>query len=121
MKPSDELEQLLKNLHLNRILDIYSEQLSSAEKEDVSYSEFLTRLLRASIIIVKRPHWRGGSSAPTCPRTGRWPASPSHVSPESTASRSTPWPSWTSSPKRRTWCWSGRPVWAKLDWRRACC
>jgi len=47
MKPSDELEQLLKSLHLNRILDIYSEQLSAAEKEDVSYSEFLTRLLRA--------------------------------------------------------------------------
>jgi hypothetical protein len=38
MKPSDELEQLLKNLHLNRILDIYSEQLSAAEKEDVSES-----------------------------------------------------------------------------------
>ena len=47
MKPSDELEQLLKNLHLNRILDIYGEQSSAAEKEDVSYSEFLTRLLRA--------------------------------------------------------------------------
>jgi DNA replication protein DnaC len=47
MKPSDELEQLLKNLHLNRILDIYSEQLDAAEKEDVSYSELLTRLLRA--------------------------------------------------------------------------
>ena len=47
MKPSDELEQLLKNLHLNRILDIYGEQLGAAEKEDVSYSELLTRLLRA--------------------------------------------------------------------------
>jgi DNA replication protein DnaC len=47
MKPSDELEQLLKNLHLNRILDIYGEQSGAAEKEDVSYSEFLTRLLRA--------------------------------------------------------------------------
>jgi len=47
MKPSDDLEQLLKNLHLNRILDIYSEQLSAAEKEDVSYSEFRTRFLRA--------------------------------------------------------------------------
>ena len=47
MKPSDELEQLLKNLHLNRILDICSEQLDAAEKEDVSYSELLTRLLRA--------------------------------------------------------------------------
>ena len=71
MKPSDELEQLLKNLHLNRILDIYGEQSSAAEKKDVSYFEFLTRLLRAQGIIAKRPHWRGKSSAPTCPRTGR--------------------------------------------------
>jgi DNA replication protein DnaC len=47
MKLNDELEQLLKNLHLKRILEIYPEQVSVAEKEDVSYSEFLTRLLRA--------------------------------------------------------------------------
>jgi DNA replication protein DnaC len=47
LKLSDELEQLLKNLHLKRILEIYQEQLPAAEKEDVSYSEFLTRLLRA--------------------------------------------------------------------------
>ena len=47
MKISDELEQLLKNLHLKRILEIYDEQLRAAEKEDVSYSEFVTRLLRA--------------------------------------------------------------------------
>src|SRR6516164_2304384 len=47
MKLSDELEQLLKNLHLKRILEIYPEQVSAAEKEDISYSEFLTRLLRA--------------------------------------------------------------------------
>jgi DNA replication protein DnaC len=47
MKISEELEQLLKNLHLQRMLEIYDEQLRAAEKEDVSYSEFLTRLLRA--------------------------------------------------------------------------
>jgi DNA replication protein DnaC len=47
MKPNDELEQLLKSLHLHRILDIYSEQSSAAEKENLSYSEFLARLLRA--------------------------------------------------------------------------
>ena|SRR6516225_1411400 len=39
--------KLLKNLHLKRILELYEEQLRAAEKEDVSYSEFLTRLLRA--------------------------------------------------------------------------
>ena len=47
MKISEELEQLLKNLHLKRMLEIYEEQLRAAEKEEVSYSEFLTRLLRA--------------------------------------------------------------------------
>jgi len=47
MKISEDLEQLLKNLHLKRILEIYGEQLPVAEKEDISYSEFLTRLLRA--------------------------------------------------------------------------
>ena len=47
MKINEELEQLLKNLKLRRILDIYDEQLRAAEKEDVSYTEFLTRLMRA--------------------------------------------------------------------------
>ncbi len=44
---TDELEQLLKNLHLRRVLEIHDEQLRAAEKEDVTYSEFLTRLVRA--------------------------------------------------------------------------
>jgi len=47
MKINEELEQLLKNLKLRRILDIYDEQLRAAEKEDPSYTEFLTRLMRA--------------------------------------------------------------------------
>jgi DNA replication protein DnaC len=47
MKINEELEQLLKNLKLRRILDIYDEQLRAAEKEDVSYTEFVTRLVRA--------------------------------------------------------------------------
>jgi DNA replication protein DnaC len=44
---NEELEQLLKNLKLRRILDIYGEQLRAAEKEDVSYTECVTRLMRA--------------------------------------------------------------------------
>jgi len=50
MKPptkiSEELEQLLRNLGLRRILEVYEEQLSAAEKEDLTYSEFFVRLLR---------------------------------------------------------------------------
>jgi DNA replication protein DnaC len=47
MKVNEDLEQLLKNLKLRRILDIYDEQVRAAEKEDVSYTEFITRLMRA--------------------------------------------------------------------------
>ena len=47
MKINEELEQLLKNLKLRRILDIYDEQLRAAEKEDAPYTEFVTRLMRA--------------------------------------------------------------------------
>jgi DNA replication protein DnaC len=44
---SEELEQLLKNLRLRRVLEVFDEQLKAAEKEDVAYAEFLTRLVRA--------------------------------------------------------------------------
>jgi DNA replication protein DnaC len=44
---TEELEQLLKNLKLRRMLEIYDEQLRAAEKDDISYSEFVTRLVRA--------------------------------------------------------------------------
>ena len=47
MKMNEELEQLLKNLKLRRVLDIYQEQLRAAEKDDVTYTEFITRLMRA--------------------------------------------------------------------------
>ena len=43
----EDLEQLLKNLKLGRILDIYPEQLRASEKDDPSYTEFHVRLLRA--------------------------------------------------------------------------
>jgi hypothetical protein len=49
---SEELEHLLKNLRLRRILEIYDEQLRAADKGDIS-TEFLTRL-------------------PTCRSGGRW-------------------------------------------------
>jgi len=44
---TEEVEQLLRNLKLRRILEVYDEQLVAAEKEDVTYSEFMARLLRA--------------------------------------------------------------------------
>ena len=43
---TEELEQLLKNPKLRRILEIYDEQLRAADKDDISYSDFVTRLGR---------------------------------------------------------------------------
>jgi len=44
---NEELEQILKNLRLKRILEIYEEQLRTAEKQQVSYTEFFVRLMRS--------------------------------------------------------------------------
>jgi DNA replication protein DnaC len=43
---TEELEQLLRNLHLKRILEIYDDQLKTSEKSDVTYTDFLLGLLR---------------------------------------------------------------------------
>jgi DNA replication protein DnaC len=44
---TDELDQLLKNLKLNRIRTVFDEQLRAAEKQQTTYSEFLAGLLRS--------------------------------------------------------------------------
>lgn len=44
---TDEIEQLLNNLKLGRMRSIYDEQLRAADKQQVSYSEFVAALLRA--------------------------------------------------------------------------
>jgi DNA replication protein DnaC len=44
---TEDLEQLMKNLKLRRMLRVYDEQLRAAEDSQVSYSEFVAGLLRA--------------------------------------------------------------------------
>ena len=43
----DELEQLLRNLHLQKIAEILGDEVRHADKQQPSYATFLTRLLRA--------------------------------------------------------------------------
>lgn len=43
----DELEQLLRSLHLKKILELFDEEAKRAEKAELSYQEFMARLLRA--------------------------------------------------------------------------
>jgi DNA replication protein DnaC len=42
-----ELEQLLKNLRMTKVIDIFDESVRHAEEEGLSYSDLLSRLLRA--------------------------------------------------------------------------
>ena len=44
---TDEIEQLLRNLHLKKIAAIVDDELVHAEKHQLSYGAFLARLLRA--------------------------------------------------------------------------
>jgi DNA replication protein DnaC len=43
----DELEQLLRNLHLRKVAELFDEAVKRAEKEKLSYQELWCRLLRA--------------------------------------------------------------------------
>ena len=44
---TEELDQLMKNLKLHRMRAVYDEQLSAADKQQISYSEFAAGLVRA--------------------------------------------------------------------------
>lgn len=44
---TDEIAQLLKTLHLDRIATILDAELADAEQQDLSYQDLLARLLRA--------------------------------------------------------------------------
>jgi DNA replication protein DnaC len=46
MTMNDDVDQLLRNLNLNKIREIYDEQLRVAEEQDLSYNAFLVSLLR---------------------------------------------------------------------------
>ena len=43
----DDLEQLLKLLHLRKVAELWDESVKKADKEHLSYNAFVTRLLRA--------------------------------------------------------------------------
>ena len=56
----DELDQLLKNLHLAKIRQLLEQEFQYAEKKQVTYNQFLLRLLRAEWHHKQEsaPNWR---------------------------------------------------------------
>ena len=78
---TEELEQLLKNLKLRRLLSVFDEQLHAAEKAQVSYSEFVAGLLRSQWHDGRKVRWNGASAEPTCQTAGPWKRFPGRASP----------------------------------------
>ena len=46
---TDDIEQLLRQLHLKKIAAIIDDELAHAEKHQLSYGAFLARLFKASL------------------------------------------------------------------------
>ena len=44
---TDEISHLLESLHLGRMADVFDSELSHAKQNDISYQDFIARLLRA--------------------------------------------------------------------------
>jgi hypothetical protein len=81
---TEELEQLLKNLKLRRMLSVYDEQLRAAEKVQTSYSEFVAGLLRAQWHNGTRGRkalWSGVFGERICRNAGRSKRFPGRASP----------------------------------------
>src|ERR1019366_4684322 len=118
---TEELEQLLKNLQLRRILEIYDEQLRAADKDDIRYSEFVTRLVRAQWQARQEGALEGRIRRANLPERWTLETFPfarqpgvNRQHPERTRSRGFALSrSWSSSPRPKTSSWLVRPVEAK--------
>ena len=70
---TEELEQLLKNLKLRRMLRVYDEQLRAADKTTDQLLGVSSRGCCArSGTTGRRARWSGASGARTCRNAGRW-------------------------------------------------
>ena len=78
MKMNEDLEQLLKNLKLGRILDIYPGTVARRGKRRPllhRVSGFAS--CAPSGMRARKTPWNGVSAVPTCPNSGRWKPFPS--------------------------------------------
>src|ERR1700726_3423007 len=118
---TEELEQLLKNLKLRRILEIYDEQLRAADQDDISYSDFVARLVRAQWQAKQEGALEWRIRRANLPERWTLETFPFAGSRASIANRFAGLRSWSSLPRRRTSCWSAKPEGARPDWRAVCC
>src|ERR1700681_2515691 len=118
---TEELDQLLKNLKLRRILEIYDEQLRAADKGDISYSDFVTRLVRAQWQSKQEGALEWRIRRANLPERWTLETFPFARQPGVNRKQIRGFASWSSSPRRRTSCWSAKPAGVKQDWLAGCC
>ena len=112
---TEELEQLLKNLRLRRMLEIYDEQLRTADQEDVSYSEFVTRLVRAQWHTRQESALEWRIRRANLPERWSLETFPFARQPGVNRKQMRGLRSWSSSPKRKISCSSVKPEEARQD------
>ena len=118
---TEELEQLLKNLELPRILEIYDEQLQSAGKEDISYTEFMTRLARAQWQARQEGALEWRIQRANLPERWTLETFPFTRQPGVSRKQIRGLRSWSSSPRRRISSWLEKPEEARLESLADCC
>ena len=112
---TEELEQLLKNLKLKRILEIYDEQLRAADKDDISYSDFVTRLVRAQFQARQEGALEWRIRRANLPERWTLETFPFARQPGVNRKRCAGSRSWTSSPRRKISCSWAKPPSARPD------
>jgi hypothetical protein len=69
---TEELEQLLKNLKLRRMLNVYDEQLQAAEKAQIPYTEFVAGCCGRNGMSGRRVRSNGAFTERICRNAGLW-------------------------------------------------
>ena len=118
---TDELDQLLKNLKLGRMKTVFDEQLRAAEKQQLSYSEFVAGLLRTQWHDRQESALEWRIQRANLPERWSLETFPYAQQPGVDRKRSAPSPNSTSSPSTRIWFSPDPRPWGKRGWLAACC
>jgi len=101
---TDEIDQLLRSLHLGKIAAIIGDELAHAKKHQLAYDTFLRGSCAPNTSTVRKPRWRGASNRRSCRSSGRSNRFPSSDNPASTRNRCGASPSSNLSSRPKTSC-----------------
>ena len=118
---TDELEQLLRNLKLHRIHAIFDEQLRAADKQQITYTDFVAGLLRAQWRDRQENALEWRIRRACLPERWALETFPFAKQPGVNRKQIRAFAELDFVGKRETSCWSVRLAWAKRDSPTAFC